>query len=234
MNSSMDEKRIYVVTGKREETHDTTTLFLACTDDTIPPFVPGQFISIYFPELNTPEGKSYSISNPPGEKTFNITIKRIGEFSRRLCAMESGAEVIGSLPYGFFYSEQPGTDLVMIAGGIGVTPFRSTILRSIAREPTRRLSLFQSARTADELVFRAELTGLETLSIRYFVTREPSPRLEAAARRMHADDVIERSRPEYSEFFICGSISFVRDMWRDLRKNGIPEEKIYTEAFFSH
>jgi ferredoxin-NADP reductase len=35
------------------------------------------------------------------------------------------------------------------------------------------------------------------------------------------------------EFFICGSISFVRDMWKGLKLAGIPEENLYTEAFFA-
>ena len=37
-----------------------------------------------------------------------------------------------------------------------------------------------------------------------------------------------------AEFMICGSISSIRDMWKGLRDLGIPEETIYTEAFFSH
>ena len=35
-----------------------------------------------------------------------------------------------------------------------------------------------------------------------------------------------------TEFFLCGSISFVRDYWRGLKDGGIPEISIYTEAFF--
>lgn len=228
----MEDRQIYVVKGKKQETHDTATLLLAYADGSIPSFVPGQFISIYFPELNTPEGKSYSISNPPGEKTFNITVKGIGEFSNRLCAIEPGNIVLGSLPYGFFFSEQDDTNLVMIAGGIGITPFRSVILNAGIQTPERKLSLFQSTRTVADLLFFSELSHKEGLVTNYFITREQQPCVRAVTRRVSAKDILENCNVEHSEFFICGSISFVRNIWKDLKRCGIDESKICTEAFF--
>ena len=230
----MEDRQIYVVKGKKQETHDTATLLLAYADGSIPSFVPGQFISIYFPELNTPEGKSYSISNPPGEKTFNITVKGIGEFSNRLCAMKPGDEVVGSLPYGFFFSEEDNTDLVMIAGGIGITPFRSVIMNARMCSPKRKLSLFQSTRTVADLLFASELSSKDALATRYFITRESQPNIQATARRISVEDVLQNCEIERSEFFICGSISFVRDIWKGLKSCGVNEDQICTEAFFSH
>lgn len=230
----MEGKRKYIVKKKKQETHDTSTLMLVQEDGTVPSFIPGQFISVYFPELNTPEGKSYSISNPSGEKTLNITVKGIGEFSNRLCAMELGDVLSGSLPYGFFYSEQQDTDLVMIAGGIGVAPFRGMIIGADVQSPKRKLSLFQSAQTATDLLFNSEFTSRKRLTIRYFITREQHPRIQATGRRMRVEDILEDCSIERSEFFICGSISFVRDIWKNLKNHGVNEDRIYTEAFFSH
>lgn len=230
----MNDARPYVVRGKKRENYDTVTLSLALQDGTVPSFLSGQFISVYFPELDTPEGKSYSISSPPGEKTFSITVKGIGEFSNRLCQATPGDKILGSLPYGFFFGEEDELDLILIAGGIGVTPFRSTILDTRAHKPERRITLFQSARTATDLVFENEFGSLSTVATHYFVTKDSAPHRNATPRRIQPDDIIANCRPERAEFFICGSIPFVRDIWRGLKERGVPEHRICTEAFFSH
>lgn len=230
----MEDRLVYIVRESRQESYDTVTLSLSCEKGSVPSFVPGQFISIYFPELNTPEGKSYSISSPPGKKTVEITIKGIGEFSNRLCAMRPGDRIIGSSPYGFFYSEQDDTDLILIAGGIGITPFRSMIAHALEHEPGRNITLFQSGRTLADLIFDEEMANASGLSTHYFVTRENVSSTRITPRRMEAKDIIDTCRPELGEFFICGSIPFVRDLWHGLKSHGVAEDRIYTEAFFSH
>ena len=230
----MNDTHHYLVREKKQENYDTVTISLTCENGTVPPFVSGQFISVYFPELSTPEGKSYSISNPPGEMTFNITVKGIGEFSNRLCSLKPGDKVLGSLPYGYFYSEQDDLDLVMIAGGIGITHFRSTILHALADKPGRRIALFQSAKTAADLVFEDELSNLSAVETHYFLTKDLAFHRNATPRRIQSGDIITNCRPEHAEFFICGSIPFVRDIWRGLKDHGIAEDRICTEAFFSH
>lgn len=230
----MEDKLVYVVKDNRRENYDTVTLSLSCEKGSVPQFVPGQFISIYFPELNTPEGKSYSISSPPSKNAMEITIKGIGEFSNRLCAMGPGDKIIGSTPYGFFYSEQDDTDLVMIAGGIGITPFRGMIAHALEHESERRISLFYSAKTAADLIFDKELANVSGLATHYFVTRDTVSSPHITPRRMRPGDIVSSCRPELAEFFICGSIPFVRDLWHGLKSHGVAEDRIYTEAFFSH
>lgn len=230
----MEDRLVYVVNENRRENYDTVTLSLSCEKGSAPQFVPGQFISIYFPELNTPEGKSYSISSPPSKNAIEITIKGIGEFSHRLCAMGPGDKIIGSAPYGFFYSEQDDTDLVMIAGGIGITPFRGMIAHALEHECERRISLFHSAKTTADLIFDKELANVSGLTTHYFVTRDTVSSPHVAPRRMRPGDIVSNCRPELTEFFICGSIPFVRDLWHGLKSHGVAEDRIYTEAFFSH
>lgn len=230
----MNDIHTYLVRGKKRENYDTVTLSLSYEDGTVPSFFSGQFISVYFPELNTPEGKSYSISSPPGENTFAITVKGIGEFSNRLCALKPGEKLLGSLPYGFFFSEEDDFDLVLIACGIGVTPFRSTILHTRTHKPERSITLFQSARTKADLLFEEELANVSGVATHYFITRDLTPHPHTTGRRMRAEDIIAHCRPEHAEFFICGSIPFVRDFWHGLKDQGVPEDRIYTEAFFSH
>ncbi|MBX4215964.1 hypothetical protein KW797_03370 [Candidatus Parcubacteria bacterium] len=228
----------YVVRGKHDEVPGVCTLRLSMEDGTSPPFAPGQYINVYFSELRTPEGKAYSISSAPGEPTFSITIRAIGEFSNRLCSLAPGETVSASLPYGFFSPEGEGSDLVMIAAGIGVTPFRSMLQDAAARAPSRRMALFHTIRTSDDALFEKEFAALgDTLadfSLSRFVTREAAPSLPSARQgRMTAHDVLSAVPSANAEFLVCGSIPFTRDMWRALRAEGVSEDKIYTEAFFS-
>jgi len=234
------EFRRYIVRDTRAEVPGVTTVSLSEEDGAVPPFSPGQYINVYFPETRTPEGKAYSVSSAPGEPTFSITVRAIGEFSNRLCAMRPGEAVSASLPYGFFCPERGDSDVAMLAAGIGVAPFRSIIRHAAAHLPSRRVSLFHSIRTWDDAIFREEFESLKkelpNFSITYFVTRGAAPPESGALpRRMTAKDVLAKiSDAPSTEFLVCGSIPFTRDLWRDLRRAGVPEDQMYTEAFFSH
>ncbi len=228
-------KKTYKVINTKQETKDVVTLFISCEDGN-PSYVPGQFITIYFPELNTPEGKAYSVSSAPGEP-MSITVRALGDFSRRLCALVSGDTFLASVPSGYFYSEFDTSTLVMLAGGIGITPFRSMMIDSVRKKNTRHLHLFYSNKTISDIAFGKELDALASehdfVSVRHFITREEKIPDKITKGRMSAKVVVSalENTPE-TEFLICGSIPFVRDMWRGLKTEGIDEDYIYTEAFF--
>ncbi|MDP2642206.1 MAG: FAD-dependent oxidoreductase [bacterium] len=236
----LSDLRNYVVRSKREEVPGVVTLLLSEESGGVPAFIAGQYINVYFPETRTPEGKAYSISNAPGESEFSLTVRAIGEFSNRLCNLAIGDKVTASLPYGFFTPEKEESELVMLAAGIGVAPFRSIIRDAAARAPRRPMALFHSVRTSSDAIFQKEFENLReklpSFSLAYFITREESPAIpDALPQRMTADDILPRIlNLDNAEFLICGSISFTRDLWRTLRKAGVSEDKMYTEAFFSH
>ena len=232
------DTEVYRVVETRVETPGVVTLALLHSSGTNPSFVPGQFITVYFPETNTPEGKAYSISSAPHEKTFSITVRALGEFSNRLCALQVHDTLKASTPYGFFSPEKEDTNLVLLASGIGITPFRSMLFSFAQDTPERRVALLHSVRTADDALFREAFETLRTtmpnLSLTYYVTRDTASAPFAHTRRMHAKDALPYCADQaQTEVLLCGSISFTRDLWRDLQKNGVPEERIYTEAFFS-
>jgi ferredoxin-NADP reductase len=229
----------YIVRENVAEAPAVVTLRLAREDGAAHRFVPGQFVTVYFPELGTPQGKAYSISSTPDETELAITIKRIGTFSNRLCDMVPGDTLTASSPYGYFYSDSSDTTLVMAAGGIGITPFRAIILHALQKTPARKLILFYSARTATDFAFKHLLDECKekypACRIEYFVTRETPAPEGAHIGRMSAEALAAAGGGDTAaEFMLCGSIPFVRDLWRGLRAAGVGEDRIYTEAFFSH
>lgn len=228
----------YKVISKKIEAPKVATLEFSCASG-LPPYSPGQFIDVYFKELGMTQGKSYSISSAPRENTFCITVKAIGEFSNRLYGLKKGDFVLGSLPYGFFFSDLPDTHLVMLAGGIGITPFRATIMEYLVKNPKRKMSLFYSSQTEEDIIFKKEFNFWETahhnLFVKHFITREDKISAGKEIGRITAKRVLkEIPNLNNAEFLICGSIAFVRDMRKDLLRQGVPEGAIYTEAFFSH
>ncbi len=236
-----EQKNSYVVRKKVIQSPLVSTLSLTSVDGKSHLYHSGQFITVYFPELGVPEGKAYSMSGAPHEGGLIITVKAMGEFSRRLCAMNVGDIVTASLPYGYFYSESDETTLVMIAADIGVTPFRSIIMDSLVNNPQRKIILFYSSRIYEGLVFKKEFDQLKkehaNFEVFYFVTREKTDDPDITNVRMDVRNVLgtdAHNNIEAREFMICGSISFVGDIWKKLRAEGVPEEAIYTEAFFSH
>ncbi len=230
-----EPKERYRVREKIAEAPAVFTLKLSREDGTTPSYLPGQFITIYFPELGTPEGKAYSISSAPFEPTLAITVKKMGEFSNRLCALQTGDALVASRPCGYFFSESRESSLVLIAAGIGIAPFRGIILDALQHNPKREIFLFYSNRTVSDIIFANLLTSLPAVTVIHFITREMSVPQEMRCGRMSAASLLETiGEAPNPEFLICGSISFVRDLWRELQKAGVAEECIYTEAFFSH
>ncbi len=226
---------IYTVENLHHETGGTTTLFLSSKNKIL--YRSGQCITIYFPETRHVEGKSYSISSAPHEPHLSITVKGIGMFSHKLRAMKQGDTIVGSYPYGYFYSEEENSSLVFVAGGIGIVPFRSMIQDILNRYQSRKVYLFYSNKTYNDIIFKREfdnlmLTHRDRFFVRYYLTQEKGVE-EIKSGRIPARDILDTTQelPE-REFFICGSIAFVRDYWRGLKESGIQEECIYTESFF--
>lgn len=223
----------YVVKETRQETPEVVTLFLTLKTGNTPNFTPGQVINVYFPDTDIPAGKSYSISNAPNEKHLTITIHGIGEFSHRLCKMQPGDTLLASLPYGTFRPSQKNSHLVMLAGGIGITPFRSLIQHAQQKTPTRKISLFYSASSVDELVFHSELTATAKentyLSTKFFITRQAdaSHHLNINYQRIEATDLLSQITDlDQAEFLLCGSFSFIQGIKESLHSQDIPNNKI--------
>jgi ferredoxin-NADP reductase len=185
-----------------------------------------------------------------------ITVKGIGEFSHRLCNLCPGDTIEASLPYGYFYCESESNPLVLISGGIGVAPFRSMILSAIEKYPVRSLYLLASYRDMNDILFKDTFAATAqthpNVKVYYFITRDTlvtkeKKLLYSPKNTMDPHFIFERMTSTtlspiineiptrmLAEYFLCGSISFTRDIWRILKSLGISEERISTEAFFSH
>ncbi|MBP6913844.1 MAG: FAD-dependent oxidoreductase [Candidatus Levybacteria bacterium] len=230
-------KVVYCFVSKKKETPSTYTLYLSLLDDKPITYSAGQCITVYFSDLNVSSGKIYSISSAPHEyeNVFSITVRAVGAYSNKLCSLELGDTIMGSVPYGCFNPPEDNLSLVMMAGGIGITPFRSIIFDSLFCKQQRKLLLFHSSQTLEECIFRNDFRLAQeqnkSLQTKIFITRENEHHPHITKRRINTHD-IELIKSEYPEsiYMISGSVSFVRNQYQNLVELGVAKQLIQTET----
>jgi ferredoxin-NADP reductase len=162
----------------------------------------------------------------------------VGIFSELITNKKVGDVLLGSSPYGYFYSESVDCDMVFVAGGIGIAPFRSMIVENVIRlNPKRKINLFYSNKNLKDIVFKEEFDSLMTeyqniFNVHYYLTKENFVGENIKSGRIPVKDILEKNNSNKAEFFICGSMDFVRSYHNLLCLGGIPESSIFTEEFF--
>jgi len=229
----MQNNTEFVLVKKESESSDVTSLFFKTAGGEKYEFLAGQYVDIVPPNIDG-HGKSYTISSSPNDELVRITIKRQGAVSSALIEMGVGQKVSFEGPYGVFYPEENMKDVVMLAGGIGITPFVSVIKDHHDSKKDTKFILLYSNKTKSDATFAKKLTEIENnnnnLKTIYFTTQDKTgdenSRISADLVQKHVPDIQDK------KFYICGSISFVRDVWKMLKSVEVPEENIYTESFY--
>jgi 3-ketosteroid 9alpha-monooxygenase subunit B len=158
-----------------EETVDTKSFVL----DLPWSYKPGQFVTVRTGDV----ARSYSLSSSPhtGEAP-KITVKRTGVGSNWLCnKIVAGMELEMLPPGGVFTPSSLDRDLLLFAGGSGITPVMS-ILKSALHRGTGRILLVYANRDRDSIIFEAELAALqgERLTVVHWLDHERGwPTVEA-------------------------------------------------------
>jgi ferredoxin-NADP reductase len=127
-------------------------------------FKTGQFITVFWPD--TPSYKrAYSLSSCALDRGFfEFTVKREGKMGTRLVDWaKAGDKLVVLPPAGRFLPvfDPPGKHLVCIAGGSGVTPFRSFVREATRRKLDTRITILYSVRTTSDIIFNDEFRQLE-------------------------------------------------------------------------
>jgi len=222
-----------------DETPDVRTLSFARLDGPLPPFRAGQYVSVAVSIGAVRTNRAYSISSAPGDARLEITVRRKpgGFVTEHLFTLVPGAEVETSGPTGSFVFE-PLIDrgaLVFLAGGSGITPFRSMWRDFEQRGPTPRVHLVFGVRTPADVIYKAELKELAarcpwfTYSI---IVSEPGPGfrgrkglLDAARIRAEVED------PARARFFLCGPNAMRQLVEAALAELGVPRHHVRRELY---
>ncbi len=216
------------IVEKRQETLDTVTLVVEPETPFV--FAPGQFNMLY--ALGRGE-VPISISGDPGEPSRLVhTLRAVGLVTDALAALEVGASLVVRGPFGSSWpvEEAKGHDVLIVAGGIGLAPLRSTILHILRhREDYGRLAILYGARTDHDLCFADDLHewgGRFDVEVRVTVDRgSPAWR----GRQGVVTAVIDKTDfdPARTVAMVCGPEVMMRHTARALRAAGMKDEQVY-------
>ncbi len=208
-------------------------------------FTAGQFMMLHWLDehgelIDIPH--AYSIASAPQENGFSFCIKIYGPYTTRLSQeVKPGATIHLKGPYGLF-TLQKVTDstVVMLAGGVGIAPFRGMLydeLKKNANVPSRRFHLLYSNKTKTSFPYMQELDewalgNPDRLKVTYTMTQEGDPEWGGRRGRWTADSIKEEVRGwEGATYFVCGPPPFVAEMQDQLKRMGVPTEKVKVEKF---
>jgi ferredoxin-NADP reductase len=198
-------------------------------------FKAGQYVSLRFPGES--RYHAFSIASSPSEvNTFDLLVKRVRDFTSKMFTSPPGTafDVLG--PEGRFLQEPKG-DMVMVAGGVGVTPFLSMIrLARDAQLSDRQYWLFYSCRTRSDLMFEEELRMLPkqnpNIHVVMTLTRESPPDWDQELGHVTPEMLRRRlSSFEGKSFYTCGPGDMVDAIVAMLAASGVPKERILVESW---
>ncbi|MEM3857194.1 MAG: FAD-dependent oxidoreductase [Thermoprotei archaeon] len=212
-------------------------------------FTAGQYLKMTLEDVvGDPRGNSrdFSISSPSTEASEQISVTTTVEpedspFKKKLAGLRPGDVAKVKAPFGrFVLDHAPGRNepIVMVAGGIGITPFRSIILTELAENAgdSRPLTLLYSAKTPENLVFKEEFDRLSSihrrLKVHYTVTRAVSKDPGIENGRVDSDFISKNTEPSHSVYYLAGPPSMVQELSEQIiQKLSVPRERIKTEKF---
>ena len=223
-----------------QETDDVKTLVFEDKNNEKLDFKAGQYLNLFFQKDQNGHGKPYTISSSPKDG-IKITVKKMGAFSGALHKLRVGDEINAIGPLGFLTLDEMDnaeSDIVFIAGGIGVTPFYSMIHDVLQNNKQNKLTLFYANQKRDTIIFYDTLEKINAehtnFNLYHFLSRDNDFQSENVTnRRMDIRDIMENIETvDATNYFICGSVKFVDHFWKELKEHGVKENNIFTEAFF--
>ncbi len=221
---------LYRTVRVTRELRDTVTLELAPLSGKRPAFEPGQFNMLYAFGVGE---SAISISGDPAEEgTFVHTVRNVGAVSKALSALEAGAAAGLRGPFGTSWPVEgaEGSDVVIVAGGLGLAPLRPAIYHILAnRDRYGRVSILYGCRNPGDILYRHELEQWrQRLDVDLTVT------VDHADASWHGNagvvpSLIKRTAfdPHDTVAMVCGPEIMMRYSMNALRGAGVSEKRIY-------
>jgi ferredoxin-NADP reductase/ferredoxin len=219
-------------------------------------FRPGQFLTFRFRLAGAKKGETlqhircYSLSDAPRPEQYRITVKRVlaadeaslpGVISNYLLdGIEQGALLDVRAPRGDFAIDvQDNRPVVLIAGGIGITPLLSMANTVLSAGTERKVWLFYGVRNGKDHAMKEHLQRLAAahasfhLSVAYSSPMQEEQQGNAFDRtgRITFEYLRDTITTRDCDFYICGPSGMVNSIVPALKAWGIGAARIHTEAF---
>jgi ferredoxin-NADP reductase len=208
-----------------------------------PGHLPGQHLDI---RLTAEDGyqteRSYSIATPADGRRVTISVERIadGEVSPYLAdelRVGDQLELRGPIGGYFVWTPDDQRPLLLTGGGSGIVPLMAMVRARIAAGSDVRVRLLVSARSIEEIIYRAELDSIASansgVEISRTLTRTQPPGWTGYGRRVDRAMLAEFAWPvdQQPRSFACGPTGFVETVAKGLVELGHEPGNIRTERF---
>ncbi|WP_045515634.1 NO-inducible flavohemoprotein [Neobacillus niacini] len=245
-----DGFRSFVVDRKVKESDVITSFYLKPTDHKeIAHFLPGQYISIKL-EIDGEEFthiRQYSLSDAPGKDYYRISVKREagtanpnGMVSNYLHDVVTEGEILKvSAPAGdFVLDTEKTTPVVLLSGGVGLTPMLSMLKTVVEVQPQRKVTFIHAAANGTVHALREEvetLTSLEHVNSFFFYdspTEDDRKNNSFDVEGYVTQEWLVKNIPTVeADFYFCGPLPFMKSINRSLKDLGVNEDRIHFEFF---
>ncbi len=252
--------RKFVIQRKVDEGGNVCSFYLSPHDGKpLPAFKPGQYLTFNLHlqgakrEAKKDVVRCYSLSDSPGHTDYyRVSIKRAppprdkpdlppGVASNYFHDhLEDGDIIDVKAPGGnFFLDTAEQGPVVLIAGGIGITPLLSMVNSIAESRSQREVWFFQGVRNREDHIFKEHLSALalehENLRLQVCYS-DPTENDVEGTDYHHAErvsvDLFKRLLPSNNyDFYICGPPPMMSALTEDLKKWGVPDSKVHFEAF---
>lgn len=246
--------RRFVVSKKEQESSVVTSFYLIPEDNgPLPAFKPGQYITIRIP---TGDGlttmRQYSLSAKPNPNWLRISVKREdgvagtvppGYVSNLLhSSLSVGATLDVAPPCGEFFLDHDLKDdrpLVLIAGGIGITPLMSMLQSSLEISPQREVAFIHGCQNEDVQAFKSTVEDLNAqhanlnTHFRYLNPQKPLSTNGIGASKGFIDTSLLETMigDRDADYYYCGPTPFLANMHNLLSARNVPHARQHFEFF---
>lgn len=177
------------------------------------------------------EAHPFSLSWGANNSQIRFTAKKLGDFTHKLPLLQTGTKVLIDGPHGVFTSQKiTKNKVVLIAGGIGITPLRS-LTEELAG--TMDLTLLYSARTKADAVLLNELKEIQAKKPFKLTEIYADERIAGAEYGRLDKDMLARLVPDVTErdVFLCGPPPMMMAIRTILKQLKLPNKQLHWERF---
>jgi len=207
-------------------------------------YKPGQYMEWTLPHKKTDSRgnrRYFTLASSPTEPDIRIGVKFYengSSFKEAMLDMDQDTPIVAAQIAGdFVLPKNQKQKIVFIAGGIGVTPFRSMVKYLVDKNEPRSVELFYSAKTEADIAYRdifdeaGQAIGLQT---HYMITGDrASISLPNARRGRLTAELLQQAVPDYPErlFYISGTRPMVTSVQKALHALGVKEKQVKVDFF---
>jgi nitric oxide dioxygenase len=242
--------RNFIVDRKVVESEVITSFYLTPEDNkAIAHFTPGQYISIKLEIAGEKftHMRQYSLSDAPGKDYYRISVKREsgtdnpdGMVSNYLHDGVNQGDILKvSAPAGdFVLDTDKNTPVVLLSGGVGLTPMMS-MLKTLAQvQPERNVTFVHAAANGNVHALRDEVEELSTLdNVSSFFFYDSPTEEDRKNNRFDVEGYVthewlkETIDTKDADFYFCGPVPFMKAINRSLKEIGVATDRIHFEFF---